>query len=149
MTLVRWEPFRNVASLQDRINRMFDDAFNKARDIDENAMGAWRPSVDIFETETAIVLEAELPGVTRDDITVEVENNVLSLKGERREIREVEEERYYRRERIVGRFHRAFTLPVDVNHEQIKANFQNGILRLEVPKPEEKKPKKIAIQVEN
>lgn len=149
MTLVRWEPFRNAASLQERINRMFDEAFNKARDMEENAMGTWRPSVDIFETEHAIILEAELPGVIREDINVEVENNVLTLKGERKDIREVEEDCYYRRERIVGRFHRAFTLPMDINHDQIKANFQNGILRLEVPKPEEKKPKKIAIAVEN
>ncbi|MDY0163211.1 Hsp20/alpha crystallin family protein [Desulfobotulus sp.] len=148
MTLVRWEPFRNVATLQERINRMFDEAFNKARDLDENAMGAWRPSVDIFENDHAIILEAELPGVTREDIDVEVENNVLTLKGERKEVREVEEERYYRKERIIGRFHRAFTLPVDVNLDQIKASFQNGVLRLEVPKPEEKKPRKIAIAVE-
>ena len=148
MTLVRWEPFRNVATLQERINRRFDEAFNKARDLDENAMGAWRPSGDIFENDHAIILEAELPGVTREDIDVEVENNVLTLKGERKEVREVEEERYYRKERIIGRFHRAFTLPVDVNLDQIKASFQNGVLRLEVPKPEEKKPRKNAIAVE-
>lgn len=149
MAIVRWEPFRNAASLQDRINRMFDDAFSKGRDVADHAIGAWQPSVDIYETDNAVVITAELPGVKKDDIEIEVENNILSIKGERKEDHEVSEDNYYRRERVVGRFHRAFTLPVDCNHDAIKANFENGVLRLEIPKPEEKKPKKVAIQVDH
>lgn len=149
MAIVRWEPFRNAASLQDRINRMFDEAFSKAGDMGDHTIGSWQPSVDIYETDSAIMIEAELPGVRLEDIQIEVENNILSLKGERREEKEISGEKYYRRERVVGRFHRAFTLPVDSNHDAIKANFQNGLLRLEIPKPEEKKPRKVAIQVEN
>lgn len=148
MAIVRWEPFRNAASLQDRINRMFDEAFGKGKDMGDLGIGAWQPSVDIYETDSGIVIEAELPGVKQDDIHIEVENHILSLKGERKENNEVKEDNYYRRERVVGRFHRAFTLPVDCNHDAIKASFNNGVLRLEIPKPEEKKPKKVAIQVE-
>lgn len=147
MTLVRWEPFRNAASLQDRINGLFDDAFLKASHREEGASGSFRPGVDIYDTKEAIVIETELPGVLPEDVSVEVNDHVLSLKGEKKWRGEVNEDQFYRKERVTGRFHRAFSLPVDVDQEKIQARFQNGVLRLEVPKAEEKKPRKIAVQV--
>lgn len=150
MALVRWEPFRNAAGLQERINRMFDDVFsaNQPSEMDESAIGAWTPSSDIYETNDAIVIEAELPGLKKDDVNVEINDNVLSIKGERKEEDEKNDDNYYRRERFIGKFHRAFTLPMDVDTEKISAKFKDGVLHLEVPKPEEKKPKKINVSLE-
>ena len=150
MTLVKWEPFRNAASLQDRINRMFDDTFSRMdTNLGDSAIGAWKPAVDIYETEEAIVIEAELPGMKKDDVNVEVNDNVLSIKGERSQESEDRGENYYRRERVSGKFYRAFNLPMEVNIEKITAKFKDGILTLEVPKPEEKKPKKINVTLED
>ncbi len=149
MAIVRWEPFRNVATLQERINRMFDDAFSRASESDDDAVvGAWRPSVDIYETDAAVVIKAELPGVSREDVAVEVKENILTLKGERKIEKEDTDGNYFRKERFYGRFHRSFTLPVETDYEKIKAGFKDGVLTLEIPKPEEKKPKQIAINIE-
>jgi|AntRauTorckE6833_2_1112554.scaffolds.fasta_scaffold51281_1 HSP20 family protein len=150
MALVRWEPFRNAAGLQERINRMFDDVFsaNQPAEMDESVIGAWKPSSDIYETNDAIVIEAELPGLKKDDVNVEINDNVLSIKGERKEEDEQSEDNYYRRERFIGKFHRAFTLPMDVDTEKISAKFKDGVLHLEIPKPEERKPKKINVSLE-
>ena len=149
MTIVRWDPFRNMTTLQDRINRVFDEAANRSKDYDDEMSKCdWRPIVDIFDTEKAIVINAELPGVTREDITLGVKENILSLKGERKSGEEVKKENYYRMERCFGSFERAFTLPSAVDQEKIKANFKDGILRIEIPKPQEKRPKQISINVE-
>jgi HSP20 family protein len=150
MAIVRWEPFRNVASLQDRINRMFDDVFSRMdnSDMEEGAMGAWKPAADIYETDDAIVIETELAGLKKEDVNVEVNDNVLSIKGERTTEKEENKDNYYRRERFTGKFHRAFTLPMDVDVEKISARFKDGVLVLEIPKPEEKKPKKINVALE-
>lgn len=149
MTIVRWDPLRNVATLQDRINRMFNEAFAGSTDFeDEVGMSAWRPAVDIFDTDNAIVIKAELPGIKKDDVSIDVKGNVLIIKGERFFDKETKEENYYRKERSFGKFQRSFTLPDAVNPEAIKANFKNGVLEIEVPKPEEKKPKQISINVE-
>ena len=149
MALVRWDPFRNVATLQDRINRLFEDAFPRARDLDDDvSLCAWRPAVDIYETENGLVLKAELPGVKKGDVSVEIKDNVLTLKGERTEDKEVNEENYYRRERCFGSFQRSFNLEQSVQPEKIKAKFKDGILEVEIPRPEEEKPKKVTVDVD-
>ena len=149
MTIVRWDPLRNVAALQDRINRVFNEAFAGSKDFeDEVSMSAWRPAVDIYDTDSAIVIKAELPGIEKDDVSVDVKGNVLTIKGERSFDKEIKEENYYRKERSIGKFQRSFTLPESINPEAIKANFKNGVLEIEVPKPEGKKPKQISINVE-
>jgi HSP20 family protein len=150
MALVRFEPLRNAVTLQDRLNRMFDDVFSKMdTGVNEASAGAWKPAVDIFETEKAIVIETDLPGMTKDNVDVEVDDNVLSIKGERTAAGEGTEDNYYRRERVAGTFSRSFTLPMDVNVENISARFKDGVLILEIPKPEEKKPKKINVTLED
>ena len=149
MTIVRWAPLRNVATLQDRINRIFNEAFADSKDFeDEVSMSAWRPVVDIFDTNNAIVIKAELPGIKKDDVSVDVKDNVLTIKGERSFSKEIKEENYYRKERSFGKFQRSFTLPEAIEPAGIKANFKNGVLEIEVPKAEEKKPKQISINVE-
>jgi len=149
MAIIRWDPFRNVATLQNRINRLFEDSFPRSRDIDEDiSMCEWKPSVDIYETEEGIVIKAELPGVNKEDVSVEVKNNILTLKGERFVDKEIDEDKYYRRERCFGTFHRTFTLQDTVLPDKIKAKFRNGVLEIEVPKPEEEKPRQISVNVE-
>ena len=148
MTLVRWDPFRNVATLQDRINRMFDEAFLRSKELDEEvSLASWKPTVDIYDTDDALILKVELPGVDKEKVTVDVKDNLLTLKGERAIDKEIKEENYYRRERSFGSFYRSFTLPTTVNPEDIKATYKDGILTVEVPKAEEKKPKQITIDV--
>ena len=148
MTLVRWDPFRNVATLQDRINRMFDEAFLRSKELDEEvSLASWKPTVDIYDTDDALILKVELPGVDKEKVTVDVKDNLLTLKGERAIDKEIKEENYYRRERSFGSFYRSFTLPTTVNPEDIKATYKDGILTVEVPKTEEKKPKQITIDV--
>jgi len=128
---------------------MFNEAFAGSTDFEnEVGMSAWRPVVDIFDTDNAIVIKAELPGIKKDDVSIDVKGDVLIIKGERFFDKEIKEEDYYRKERSFGKFQRSFTLPDAVNPEAIKANFKNGVLEIEVPKPEGKKPKQININVE-
>ena len=148
MAIVRWQPYGAIASLQDSINRLFNDAFPHTPSEDEMALSAWRPAVDIFDKPDSIVIHAELPGVTKDDVSIEVKENILTLKGERIEIKEVNEEKYYRKERSFGKFYRAFTLPSAINPENIKATFKDGVFEIEIPKPEEQKPKNIQIRID-
>ena len=149
MTIVRWDPFRNMATLQDSINRIFDEAANKSRDYsDEVSKCDWRPIVDIYDTEKSIIINAELPGARKDNIALDVKENTLVLKGERKSEEEVRNENYYRKERCFGTFERAFTLPSAIDPAKITANFKDGILRVEIPKPEEKRPKQIKINVQ-
>jgi HSP20 family protein len=149
MTIVRWDPFRNLTTLQDRINRVFDDAANRSKDYDDEVSKCdWRPIVDIYDSEKAINIDAELPGVTRDNITLDVKENILTLKGERKFAEEAQKENYYRMERCFGAFERSFTLPTTVDPAKITANFKDGVLRISIPKPEEKRPKQISIHVD-
>jgi len=149
MTLVKWDPFRNVAALQDRINRIFDESFSRNADVDDDiSMCAWKPLVDIYETDEAIILKAELPGIKKEDVSVEIKDNVLTLKGERVEDKEVKNESYFRKERCFGTFSRAFNLQHRVQPDKIKARFKDGILKVEIPKPEEEKPKQITVNIE-
>ena len=151
MAIVRWEPFRNLVSLQDRMNRIFDDAARGARRPDEDddwaLGGSWAPAVDIFEKDGNIVLKAELPGVEVKDVDIRVENNTLSLRGERKLENEVTRENYHRVERAYGSFARSFTLPNVVDTEKIKAEFKDGVLQLTLPKRDEAKPKQIQVSI--
>jgi len=150
MAIVRWEPFRDLLAIQDRMNRIFDESFrgmNRQGDDDWALGGAWAPLVDIYEREGNIELKAELPGVDSKDVDVRVENNVLTLRGERRIDKEVKRESYHRVERAYGSFSRSFTLPSMVDTERIKAEFKEGVLHLTLPKKEEAKPRQISIKV--
>ena len=149
MALVKWDPFRDVAELQNRINRMFDDSFGPSRDRDDEMnMCAWRPAVDIYETETGVILAVELPGVGKENVAVEVKDNILTLKGERLSKPEIKEENYYRQERCYGSFQRSFTLHHNIQPNLIKATFKDGMLEIEIPRPEEEQPKQITVNVE-
>ncbi|NJD69278.1 MAG: molecular chaperone [Candidatus Methylomirabilota bacterium] len=149
MAIVRWDPFRDVMTLQERMNRLFDQALSRTRTDDEEGLttSMWSPAVDIFETPDSIVMKAELPGVSRDNIDIQVQDNSLMLKGERKFEREVKEENYLRIERAYGAFHRAFNLPTDIQQDKIKAVFKDGVLEVTMPKAEEAKPKQVKIDV--
>ena len=146
MDLVKWNPMGEMRLLQERLNRLFDEPFLPAfwREDDSHLMN-WRPAVDIYEEEDRIVIKAELPGVDKKDIEVDLNDRLLTLKGERSYENEVKEENYHRKERTYGKFHRSFTLPADLDPEKIKADFKDGILKIEIPKPEEQTPRKITV----
>ncbi len=144
-TLTRWEPFRGVTSLQEQVNRLFNDAFE--RQGEESSLTAWAPAVDIYETEHELVVKADLPDVDPKDLDIRVENNVLTIRGERKFEKKVNEENYLRVERAYGSFARSFTLANSANSDAIKADYQNGVLTLTIPKKEEAKPKQIKINV--
>ncbi len=148
MTVVRWDPLRNMSALQDRINRLFEDAFPANQSEAEVSLCAWQPSVDIYETAGGIVIKADLPGLEKEDISLEVKGNVLILKGQRKEEIGVPEEAYFRKERVSGTFHRAFTLRSVIAPESIKASFKNGVLTIEIPKQEEKSPKQVEVNID-
>jgi HSP20 family protein len=138
--VVRFDPFRDITTLRDEMNRLFNRA------VGEGSGGsAWTPAVDIFETGNAIVLKAELPGLRTEDIDIEVDDNVLTLRGERRFEEKVDEGRYYRLERAYGHFQRSLTLPQGVKADEISAAFENGLLTVRVPKADEVQPRKIAV----
>jgi HSP20 family protein len=146
MALVRWSPWSTLPTLQDRINRLFEDAFPQVEGREDAGLFEWRPMVDTYEKDDAIVIKAELPGVNKDDIAIDINNNVLSIRGERKHEKDVNEDNYFRRERFYGKFQRAFTLPDNVDAEKIDANYKDGILEVKVPKTEQSKGKKIEIK---
>jgi HSP20 family protein len=149
MAIARWDPFRDVATLQDRINRIFNESFGRSRDLDEEvSLYDWSPPVDIYETGDGIVLKVELPGVNKDDVSVEVKDNVLTLKGERLLDPEIKDENYYRKERSFGKFNRSFSLQQTIKPDLIKASFKNGVLTVEIPRPEEEKPKQVTVDID-
>jgi HSP20 family protein len=143
--LTRWEPVRGLTSLQDQVNRVFHEAFNRTGE-DAN-LSAWAPSVDIYETEHELVVKADLPEIDPKNLDIRVENNILTIRGERKFEKQVNEDKYLRVERSYGSFARSFTLANTVNPEAIKADYQNGVLTLSIPKREEAKPKQIKVNV--
>ena len=151
MAIVRWEPFRDLVGLQERMNRIFDETFRRAgrtgTDDDWSLGGSWAPAVDIYEQEGNSVLKAELPGVDPKDVDVRVENNVLTLRGERKFDNEVKRESYHRIERAYGTFTRSFTLPNMIDTDKIKAEYKESVLRMCLPQKEEARPKQISISV--
>ena len=147
MYLAKYDPFREVRSLQDEVNRLFSTAF--PRGGEEMTNGTWFPKVDIFENSDHLVLEAELPGMNRDDFELSFENNTLTLKGERRFEKKSEGDNYHRVERSYGSFTRSFTLPPTVTADGASAEFDNGVLHITLPKREETKARKIEITGSN
>jgi HSP20 family protein len=137
--------FRGQATLQDQINRLFNDAFERTGQ--ESNLTTWAPAVDIHENEQELVVKADLPGVEAKDLDIRVENNILTIRGERRFEKKVNEDSYLRVERAYGSFSRSFSLANTVNPDGIKADYQNGVLTLNVPKREEAKPKQIKVTV--
>ncbi|HKN76275.1 MAG TPA: Hsp20/alpha crystallin family protein [Candidatus Acidoferrum sp.] len=144
-TLNRWEPFRGAATLQEQVNRLFGNVLE--RSVEESNLTSWAPAVDIYETEQELVVKADLPEVDPKDLDIRVENNLLTIRGERKFEKKVNEENYLRVERAYGSFSRSFSLANTVNSEAIKADYQNGVLTLTVPKREEAKPKQIKVNV--
>ena len=145
MTLVRLNPLRDFPVFHNNISRVLDDFFPDVAPRVKSGEKAWRPVVDIHETESSTVIDIDLPGVKKEEITINVEDNILTISGERVTESEAEKEDYFRRERFYGKFRREFTLPTSVDHEKITADYLDGVLKIEIPKPEEKKPKSIAI----
>src|ERR1700757_936578 len=144
--ITRFEPVRGVFSLQDQINRLFNEAFD--RSSDEANLTAWAPAVDIFETEHELVVKADLPDIKPEELDIRVENNILTIRGERKFEKQVNEDHYLRVERSYGSFSRSFSLSNTVNTEAIKADYQNGVLTLSIPKREEAKPKQVQVRGE-
>ena len=150
MNIVRYDPFNELRSLQDEMNRLFSSSFTRGGSNEDQIMrGAWNPHVDIFENKDQIVLEAELPGMKAEDVEISIENNVLTLHGERKFEKKNEGDNFHRVERSYGSFTRSFTLPPTVNSENATAEFENGVLRLTLAKREEAKPRRIEIKAGN
>ena len=148
MAVIRWEPFRDLVTTQDRFNQLFNDTFARAfGDQHDAAQQAWVPAVDIYETGDNLVLKAELPGINPEDVEIRVEDNTLYLKGERKFEKEVKEENLHRVERSYGTFMRNFALPNSIDADKVKAEYENGILTLTMPKREEAKPRTIKINI--
>ena len=146
-TLVRWEPFRGISSLQEQFNRLFENRF--APGTEEQTLTAWAPAVDVYETENDLVIKADLPQMPEKDLDVRVENNMLTIRGERKFEQKVKEENYLRMERAYGSFSRSFSLPNTVNTEAIQAEYKEGVLTVTLPKRAESKPKQVKVNVTN
>jgi HSP20 family protein len=148
MAITRFDPFRDLAVLQDRMNRLFNDSFQgRGQQDDLMNRGTWTPAVDIYEVEGALVLKAELPDLRREDIDVNVENNTLTIRGERKLGSEVKQESFHRIERAYGTFVRQFTLPPTVDAVKIAAEYKNGVLTVTLPVREEAKPRSVKVEV--
>ncbi len=145
MAIIRWDPFRDLMTLREKMNRLFEETFITRGEEKELVSGTWTPSVDIYETENALILSAEVPGIEENDIEIKIENSTLTLHGERKFEKETKEENFHRIERAYGSFHRSFTLPNYVDQDKIKAEHENGILKITMPKKKELKPKKIKV----
>jgi HSP20 family protein len=146
MQLIRFNPIREMNNFRHRMNHMFDNAFTPTLKEDEAlSMWNWKPAVDIYDNDRNIVIKAELPGMEKKDIILQVNGRVLTLKGEHSSENEVKEDKYHRRERSYGKFERVFTLPAEVDPDKITADYKDGVLKIDIPKPEEQKPKQITV----
>jgi HSP20 family protein len=143
MALVRWDPFRDLTALQNEVNRLFSRA--GGGDVAERQ--SWTPAIDVVETDHAIVLKAELAGIKPEDINIEVQDNVLTLSGERRFEEEVKEDKFYRIERRYGSFSRSLALPPTADESKVDATYENGVLQITVHKAEVVRPKKITVTI--
>jgi HSP20 family protein len=146
MALARWTPYRDLMAVRDEMNRVLNEAFGRGS-TDESAWfsGAWSPPVDIYETDDALVMKAELPGFSRDDIHIEMKENTLVIRGERKREDEVKEGSYHRTERVYGAFQRSFLLPTTVDQEKVRASYKDGVLELRLPKVQAAQPKRISV----
>lgn len=146
-SITRWDTYQGLSGLQEQVNRLFESTF--PRRADNSALTTWAPAVDIYETENELVVKADLPDVSEKDLDVRVENNMLTLRGERKFEKKVNEENYLRVERTYGAFSRSFSLPNTVNNEAIAAQYKNGVLTVTLPKRAESKPKQVKVNVTN
>jgi len=145
MPTFKWDPFRDLLNLHEKMNSLFEDVMVPRQEMAYS--GSWKPTVDIYETDDAIVVNAEIPGIGNDDISVKVSENTLMIKGERKLEKGLREENYHMIERNHGRFQRAFTLPVEVDQENVSATFQDGVLEIVLPKSPESRSKTIEVKV--
>jgi HSP20 family protein len=146
MAIVRWEPFREFTTLQNEMNRLFNTVFDApAPGNGGSTMRRWMPAMDLVETEDNFVLRADLPGMKEDDVKIEFEDGTLTVSGERKAEHESKNEGYYRVERAFGSFSRSLTLPQGIDPEAVTASFNNGVLEVRIPKPEQRKPRRIEI----
>ena len=148
MTLVRWEPVRELDSLQGEMNRLFDTFFGNGGG-NGSRMRRWVPAMDLVETEDHLVLKADLPGLDREDVSIEVKDRTLLISGERKDEHTENADGFYRVERAFGGFSRSLTLPDGIDASGIQADFDRGVLEVKIPKPEERKPKRIPISIES
>ena len=146
-SITRWDTFQGLSGLQEQVNRLFDTSFPGRSD--NSALTTWAPAVDIYETENELVVKADLPDINEKDLDVRIENNTLTIRGERKFEKKVNEDNYLRVERTYGSFSRSFSLPNTVNNEAIKAEYKNGVLTVELPKRAESKPKQVKVNVTN
>ena len=151
MALVRWDPIREIDSLQGEMNRLFSSFFdtptNRVGNGGTTAARRWIPAMDLVETEEHFVLKADLPGMTENDVNIELENNVLTVSGERKTEHEEKHEGYFRLERSAGAFSRSLTLPEGIDADAIAATFDNGVLEVRIPKPAQAQPRRVQIGV--
>lgn len=145
MTLVKWEPFRDLMAMQDRMTRLIDETFSRIWKEDM-AQGVWSPPVDILERGDEVVLKADLPGVTQNEIDIRVEEGTLTIQGERKFVKESPEENYVQIERPYGTFRRTFSIPRTIDQESIKASYKDGVLRIILPRKQEIQPKQIVVE---
>ena len=146
MNLVKWNDWREMETFSDRVNRLFSGSFSPTVWVsEESGLRDWRPVVDVFDHDEKVVIKAELPGVDKKDIHVDVKDGILTLRGERSYENESKEENYHRKERAFGKFHRSFALPEGLDPDKIEADYKDGVLKVEIPKSEEKKPKEITV----
>lgn len=145
MAIVRWDPFRDLITIREKMNPLFEEAVISRGEEKDLVSSSWTPTVDIFETENELVLSAEVPGINEKDIEIKIEDNTLTLRGERKFENETKEENYHRIERAYGSFYRSFSLPLYINQDIIKAEHLNGVLKIIMPKKPELKPRKVKI----
>jgi HSP20 family protein len=145
MAIIRWDPFRDLVTLREKMNRLFEDAVTSRGEQKDLITSAWAPAVDIYEDENQLVLTAEIPGIEEKDVEIKLEDNMLSIQGERKMEKETKEENYHRLERAYGSFYRSFTLPNYIDQDKIHAEHENGVLKITMPKKPELKPRKVKI----
>lgn len=143
-----WSPFRQLSTLRDEIDRLFESPLNLLTASSHQFMNGWLPSVDLYEDSDHFVLKAELPGMRKEDIDISLHGDVLTLAGERKEDERLEKAQVFRSERFLGKFQRTFTLPVPVAADKVQASYKDGILFVSLPKAEEAKPKQISVNAE-
>ena len=145
MAIIRWDPFRDLVTLREKMNRLFEDAVTSRGEEKDIISSSWSPAVDIYETESELVLTAEVPGINEKDIEIKIEDGMLSIRGERKFEKETKEENYHRIERAYGSFFRSFSLPRTIDQEGIHAEHEGGVLKIHLPKKPESKSKNIKI----
>ena len=149
MAILKGDPFKDIMTLRDRMDKLFEESLNRLKEVgDEMSHSSWSPAVDIYETIDSMIIKVEIPGVDKKDISVEVRDNSLHLKGERKFEENANEENYQRMERSYGIFSRVFALPTTVDQDNVKATFNNGVLEITIPKSEESIPEQINVNIE-